>query len=126
MAEDQQVPDWLADLAGERLGQELEDEPRLEEESEEPEEPKKPQEEEVTRSLEDIFQQESQPDVVGDLREQMVESEGDFGFEEVSPGGILPGMKPSQGFVLALLLLLNVLVLGCMALLVTGRVVFPF
>lgn len=40
-------------------------------------------------------------------------------------GGLIGGLAPWQRFVLALLLFLNVALLGCMCLVMTGRVV-PF
>jgi len=118
MAEEQ-LPAWLAELKGQQPPQE---EPRPEE---------GPREEIVGRLIEGMQDEEPapapafQPDMVDDLREQIIQSEDDFE-ESPSVTGLLPGMQPWQGFVLALLLLMDVAVLGCLALLVTGRVMFPF
>jgi len=63
--------------------------------------------------------------LLDDLREQAT----DLGEIERPPstglGGMLLGLAPWQRFVLALLLFLNVALLGCMCLVMAGRVV-PF
>jgi len=131
VAEEQQLPEWLADLSGQQLEESHPEEPHLEEpRPEEPHLEEGPQEDtreaSFGRLMESLREQPpTQPDMVGDLREQIVQSEDDFD-KDPEPSGILPGMKPWQGCVLAFLLLLNVAVLGCMALLVTGRVILPF
>ena len=119
MAEEQQLPDWLAELKDQQPAQQpQEEEPLLEE---------GPKEEIVGRLIESMQDPMPPPNMVGDLREQMILPEDDFDYEErPSSAGLLPGMKPWQGFVLALLLFVDVAVLGCLALLVTGRVMFPF
>lgn len=114
MTEEQQLPEWLADLDRQQPeeGFSLEEGPR---------------EEAVEHLIEPMQDQTTQPDMVEDLREQMILSEDDFDDEErPSSGGLLPGVKPWQGFVLAVLLLVDVAVLGCLVLLVTGRVMLPF
>ncbi|HIE39484.1 MAG TPA: hypothetical protein EYH30_07380 [Anaerolineales bacterium] len=65
--------------------------------------------------------------MLDDLREQALEAD----LEEVRAppreglAGMLQGLAPWQRFVLALLLFLDVALLGCMCLVMTGRVV-PF
>jgi hypothetical protein len=65
--------------------------------------------------------------VLDDLREQALEA--DLGEMRPPPreglAGMLQGLAPWQRFVLALLLFLDVALLGCMCLVMTGRVV-PF
>lgn len=67
-----------------------------------------------------------QPDL-NDLRDLAMEADLDELGERPSSGlsGILMGLAPWQRFVLALLLFLDVALLGCMCLVMTGRVV-PF
>jgi hypothetical protein len=67
-----------------------------------------------------------QPDL-NDLRDLAIEADLDELGERPSAGlsGILMGLAPWQRFVLALLLFLDVALLGCMCLVMTGRVV-PF
>ncbi|HHH41791.1 MAG TPA: hypothetical protein ENK56_07270 [Chloroflexi bacterium] len=61
------------------------------------------------------------------LREQAFEADLGVPEEPTRPGlaGMLQGLAPWQRFVLALLLFLDVALLGCMCLVMTGRVV-PF
>jgi hypothetical protein len=69
----------------------------------------------------------SQTDMLDDLREQIILTE-----EEVEPTEMPPlvqfflDMHPWQRLVLAVLLFLDVGMCGCMGLVMTGRVVFPF
>lgn len=65
-------------------------------------------------------------DALGDLRAELPE-ESPKGRRAPSGGlrGLIGGLAPWQRFVLALLLFLNVALLGCMCLVMTGRVV-PF
>lgn len=67
-----------------------------------------------------------QPDL-NDLRDLAMEADLDELGERPAAGlsGILMGLAPWQRFVLALLLFLDVALLGCMCLVMTGRVV-PF
>lgn len=62
-----------------------------------------------------------------DLRDQAMEAEWEERPRRRPSGlaGALLGLAPWQRFVLALLLFLNVALLGCMCLVMTGRVV-PF
>ena len=127
MTEEQQLPEWLADLDRQQPeeGFSLEEGPK-EEAVEHLIEPMQDQTAQPDM-VEDLWEQATQPDMVEDLREQMILSEDDFDDEErPSSGGLLPGVKPWQGFVLAVLLLVDVAVLGCLVLLVTGRVMLPF
>lgn len=45
--------------------------------------------------------------------------------ESAAPSGLIPGMLPWQGLVVAFLLCLNVAVLGCLALLAAGKIALP-
>ncbi len=94
--------DWLADLQGPEQGQEQEI-------AQPPQEPA------------------AQTDMLEDLREQMIQAEEALEAEARAPFvQSLMSLKPWQRLVLAILLFLNVAVCGCMALVVTGRVVLSF
>lgn len=60
-----------------------------------------------------------------DLRERAVAE-----FEELEPeppnllAALLDGLNPQQRFILSLMLLLNVIVIGCMCLIAFGRIPF--
>jgi hypothetical protein len=110
MAEDQSLPDWLADI---------------EEQPPEGGSPEETPRSVVERWVEDLGDEAAQPDVVEDLREYIVPEEELYETES-SRAGVFPGMKPWQGLVLAVLLFLDVLVCGCMALLMLGRIRLPF
>jgi hypothetical protein len=120
MAEEQPLPDWLSELKDQQPEQQPQEEPHLEL-------GEGPQENTFESLIASMQDQPPPPDMVGDLREQMILPEDEFDYEErPSSAGLLPGMKPWQGFILALLLFVNVAVLGCLALLVTGRIMLPF
>ena len=132
-----ELPDWLAEMRDQQLGQQLEEE--------EPG-PTEQAVEDIMGRLGgqadpgDVFQdqpdpavappdQTSQGDVLEDLREQMVAqaTEKDFGHREKPPlTRVFSGLQPWQRFVLAVLLFLDVALCGCMALVMAGRVALPF
>jgi len=62
--------------------------------------------------------------MVEDLREQMIQEE-ELALEEEGPRKLL-NLEPWQRFVLALLLLFDVSLCGCMGLMMMGRVLPPF
>ena len=65
--------------------------------------------------------------MVEELREQMIQAGEKFEDEEEARSArLLLGLEPWQRLVLAVLLFLNVALCGCMALVMTGRVVLPF
>ena len=60
-----------------------------------------------------------------DLRERATADFEDFEPEPSSPlASLLEGLAPQQRFVLSLMLLLNVIVIGCMCLVAFGRIQF--
>jgi len=63
-----------------------------------------------------------------DLREQMIQDEEAFEIEEErrSPVQFLRDMEPWKRLMLAVLIFLDVALCGCMALVMAGRVTFPF
>lgn len=63
--------------------------------------------------------------MVEDLREQMIQEEELELEEQEAPREFL-NLRPWQRLVLALLLLLNVALCGCMGLVMMGRVLPPF
>jgi hypothetical protein len=124
MAEDQSLPDWLVDIEEPPPeGEPLEEVPQpvvdrwVEDSGDEAAQPEAAQPEVVQPEV-------VQPDVVGDLREYIAPEEPDYA--KPTRTGVFPGMKPWQGLVLALLLFADVLVCGCMALVMLGRVKLPF
>ncbi|MBL7065763.1 MAG: hypothetical protein ISS49_16425 [Anaerolineae bacterium] len=65
--------------------------------------------------------------MVEELREQMIQAGEEFEDEEEARSArLLLGLEPRQRLVLAILLFLNVALCGCMALVMTGRVILPF
>ena len=140
MAENEQLPAWLADLRDQQLGEQLQEQPPLAQDPQEqmPEQVQEQmgqaslREDVQTRAIqaeEQAVQQEEAPpaDMLDDLREQMMMAEDELVYEEktsfVQP---LLSLKPPQRLLLAILLFLNVAVCGCMALVMMGRVVPPF
>ena len=118
-----ELPDWLAEMRDQQLGQQLEEEPG----------PREQGVGDMMGSLggqADVFQdQAEQVDVLEDLREQMMAqaAEGDVGDrEKLSLSRPFSGLQPWQRFVLAVLLFLDVALCGCMALVMVGRVGLPF
>jgi hypothetical protein len=79
------------------------------------------------RMEEDLQEQTNHTDMVGDLREQVIQAEDAFEAERKARlAESFLGLEPWQRLVLAVLLFLNVAMCGCMALVMTGRVVLPF
>lgn len=65
--------------------------------------------------------------MVEDLREQMIQVNEELEYEEKAyPARFFLNLEPWQRLVLAILLFLDVALCGCMALMMTGRVVLPF
>ena len=66
--------------------------------------------------------------MVEDLREQMIQDEEPYEFEEEPRHSFqfMQGLEPWQRLLLAVLILLDVAVFGCVALVMMGRVSFPF
>jgi len=65
--------------------------------------------------------------MVEDLREQAILAEEEFEREEEARRArFFLNLEPRQRLVLAILLFLNVALCGCMALVMTGRVMLPF
>lgn len=96
MVEDQQEPAWIAALSEQQQG-----------------------------AAEDTREQTTQADMVEDLREQMIQVEEELEAEGKAARPFL-NLKPWQRLLLAVLLFLDVGLCGCMALVMTGRVVLPF
>lgn len=110
MVEEQTTPDWLADLAGQQLAEDAVDIA--------PQEAADP----LTEALQD---QTAQTDMLGDLRGQVGFEEEPDHKESASPLRPVLNLQPAQRFVLALLVLLNVALCGCMALVMLERVGLP-
>ena len=65
--------------------------------------------------------------MVEDLREQMIQVDEELEHKEKThPARFFLSLEPWQRLVLAILLFLDVALCGCMALVMTGRVVLPF
>jgi hypothetical protein len=136
--EQEQLPDWLLSMRGESLEQPAQArQPDIELP---PLESPPLQEEGAGSSIESLFdssaeepevvqEQVEQPesDMVDLLRDMVQPDEGfdEYGYGEKSNvSGVIPGMKPWQSLVLAVLFFLDVAVCGCMALTMLGRVGF--
>ena len=137
----EELPDWLAEMRDQQLGQQLEDEPvpheqivgdavgGLEDQADVFQE---------QPAWADVFQEQpaqadvpeeqlGQGDILDDLREQMALAEEEYEPDEGSPlSRAFSGLEPWQRFVLAVLLFLDVALCGCMALVMAGRVGLPF
>jgi hypothetical protein len=136
--EQEQLPDWLLSMRGDVLGEQpaqqpdmelppLESPPLQEERAVSSDESFfKPLAEESEVASEQIEQPESE-DMVDLLRDMVRPEEGydEYDYKEESTvSGVIPGMKPWQSLVLAVLFLLDVAVCGCMALAMLGRIAF--
>lgn len=98
MLEDQQEPEWIAALSEQR--------------------------QDIAK---DTQEQTAQADMVEDLREQIIQAEEELGVEKKAPlAQLFLNLEPWQRLLLAALLFLDVALCGCMALVMTGRVMLPF
>ncbi len=104
MVDDQQRPAWVADFLDEQERRAADD------------------------AQEQVPQQVAQTDVVGDLRERMIQAEEEYDDQEEKPPivRVFMDLQPAQRLLLAVLLFLNVALCGCMALVMFGRVGLPF
>jgi hypothetical protein len=123
MAENEQLPAWLADLREQQLGEQPREQPHVAEGL--------PAQMGQADLMADSLEQVPEADMLEDLREQMIQAEGELEAEEerrkeASLVQSLLDLAPGQRLLLAVLLFLNVAVCGCMALLMAGRVVLPF
>ena len=110
---DQQEPAWIADL---RAQQQDAGEAPLDAPLESP----------LDASVEVPQEQVARPDMLEDLREQMIQAEDDISVAETSRlPPVLQNLEPWQRLLLAVLLFLNVALCGCMGLVMIGRVSFP-
>jgi hypothetical protein len=132
--EQEQLPDWLLSMRGQSL-----EEPPIQQSSIPPfpeipsqEEEAAPPAESLFRSLEEepkpeLVQEQadqSDSDMVDLLRDMVPDEDIDYSYGEEKVSGVIPGMKPWQSLVLAVLFLLDVAVCGCMALAMLGRIGF--
>lgn len=136
--EQEQLPDWLLSMRGETLDEQPAQQPDVELP---PLESPPLQSEEAAPSVESLFEslgedmavsekqdEEPEPEDMVDLLRDMVQPEegyDEYGYkEEPTVSGVIPGMKPWQSLVLAVLFFLDVAVCGCMALTMLERVAF--
>lgn len=113
------IPDWLKEL----------EPPSSDEMEAEPYEPESPQFVEETEEVGSAFEEPPSPGdtLIDDLREQAIVDE-ELEAPAKSSGGVSAvflGLTPTQRFILAVLLFLDVALLGCMCLVMTGRIA-PF
>ncbi len=119
MAENEQLPAWLAELREQQLGEQLREQPHAAED----------QQMYQADSTPDSLEQTPKADMLDDLREQMIQAEEAFEAEEKRKTPLaqsLMRLAPGQRLLLAVLLFLDVAMCGCMALAMMGRVVPPF
>jgi hypothetical protein len=139
MVEDQREPDWLRHLRAQQqteqpdAGQDLWDQTDQTDRLEGQPEParlaraREQQPGEQPRVTQDLRGQTDQADMLEDLREQMIQAEGELEYERrASLAQAFTNLEPWQRLVLAVLLFLNVALCGCMALVMAGRVMLPF
>ena len=120
MADEGQLPDWLASMRGEQF----EEEPPAESLEDIPE-PFIMEAEDQLGTADDLQSLFEPPDMVDDLREQVTQSYQEEEETTRTPvAGVLPGMRPWQGLVLAVLFFLDVAVCGAMILAMAGRIGF--
>jgi len=106
---DQQEPAWIANLRAQQ--QDAEEIPV-----------ESPQDASVGAPQEQV----ARPDMLEDLREQMIQAGDDITVARTSwLPPVLRNLEPWQRFLLAVLLFLNVALCGCMGLVMIGRVSFP-
>jgi len=126
MEENPEIPDWLADLRDADEGGEREDEA----EGPPPHPQPKPAEVQPLIVEEEAAAEETepeQPDLVEGLREQaFFEEEEVEERERANPFQFVTDLKPWQRLILSVYLLLYIGLCGFAALLVTGRIAFPF
>jgi hypothetical protein len=123
---EEQLPDWLLSMRGQSL-----DEP-LDQQADVPPRPAESLQEAVAGPLleeaESAPEQAAQPDsdMMGFLRDMVPDEElADYSYKkEEKIVGVIPGMKPWQSLVLVVLFCLDVIVCGCMALAMLGRIGF--
>lgn len=122
--EQEQLPDWLLSMRGQSL-----EEPPIQQSSVPPFPEIPSQEEEAAPPAGSLFESleeepefvqeqadESESDMVDLLRDMVPDEEMDYSYGEEKVSGVIPGMKPWQSLVLAVLFFLDVAVCGCMAL----------
>jgi hypothetical protein len=115
MAQDEQEPTWLRSLREQQPGEQplgTQDQQR-----------------QVGRPdrVEGARRPPVQADVMGDLREQMIQAEEALEAEQRPPlAQFFLNLEPWQRLVLAVILFLDVALCGCMTLVMAGRVALPF
>jgi hypothetical protein len=138
MAEES-LPDWLAEMRGQSFGDEPAPEmeveppgPPFHHESPPPAEEPEPEGGQFSQLFADLPSPEPQPDIVDDLREQMIQPGGFYDYEDEDSGGNvlrlpspIPGLKSWQSLVVAILFALDVALCGLMILFMTGRMALP-
>jgi hypothetical protein len=140
--EQEQLPDWLLSMRG----QSLDEQPAQQPDVLPPfEQPPLPQEEAVAPPVappgEPLFESlledaaaaeepeepedtEDMVDLLRDMAQQPDAGFDDYVGEEVDVSGVIPGMKPWQSLILAVLFFADVAVCGCMALAMLGKIEF--
>lgn len=120
--EEGQLPDWLADLRRQQLGEMPAEQPTSDRLTDLRGQRPEPQPEAGSPSPEPPPDLAIRPDLLGDLRQQIALSSEEEARPRRKTGGL--GLKPYQRFVLAFLLFFEVAVCGCLLLVLTERVVF--
>jgi len=141
----EELPDWLAEMRDQQLGEELRETPieepapreqvagdileNLDGPAEQVGELDQTGQEGVWKGVEaeaeqeDVETEASESDVLEGLREQMAQIDDEFEYDDRHPlVRTFADLDAWQRFLLALLLFLNVGVCGCLALVMTGRI----
>jgi hypothetical protein len=133
--EREQLPDWLLSMRGQSFNEPLSQQGDLELPQEEPPQQEaaspfaqplvEPAIEEPAAEQEQLGRSDSDMvDILRDMVDSSEEFPGYSGRREEKVGGVIPGMRPWQSLVLAILFALDVLVCGAMALAMLGRIGF--
>jgi hypothetical protein len=141
VVENEDLPAWLVELRQQQFADQPEEQPAIVEDRREEtvqsgiaKAPPMPMAQPEPRTVRPAPPAQPEPappaDVLDDLREQMLQAEGDLEYqEERTPSAIVQSimqLQPTQRLLLSILLFLNVAVCGCMALIMVGRVELPF
>jgi len=129
MLEEGQIPDWLKSLRDEQMDEGTPvSQPRQPQPQPQPQPPLQPQPQASPAGpVEDLPSHLDQPDVMEDLREQMIQAEEAYERAERPPLlQFFLNLEPWKRLILAVLLFLDVALCGCMSLVMAGRVMLPF
>jgi len=124
----EELPDWLAEMRDQQIGEQVKQEPAQKRDTIEGlMADQGGQTAQPAGEYQELLEPTGEGDVLEGLREQMVQAEEEFEDEDESPlARAFSGLEPWQRLLLAVLFFLDVALCGCMALVMAGRVMLPF